>query len=143
MHRELFGAIDIEISVPSLVGDGRLAPYRSLPTSPCRRDPRDQAAREAIQRALPSVGYLSTKARIRAAASPIDRVLARSESKVRAVTEIVRMEASELGSQLRPLVLCEFESAGGVPRRRPVRRHHPDPHPLAVDEVPGHRRAVR
>jgi superfamily II DNA or RNA helicase len=229
LHRELFGAIDIEISVPSLVRDGRLAPYQELayftvPTpaeaeyihdealrftelrtdlldpgfastpflewldsrvvdrrsggaqvswqrfekdepalagaalrlhtagllalpegarlreehrrSPdaadwvaligdyvrhclaLSGDPRDQAAREAIRRALPSVGYLSTKTGIRAAESPIDRVLARSESKVRAVAEIVRMEAAELGSRLRALVLCEFESAGGmVPAR--------------------------
>lgn len=229
LHRELFGAIDIEISVPSLVRDGRLAPYQELayftvPTpaeaeyihdealrftelrtdlldpgfastpflewldsrvvnrrsggaqvswqrfekdEPAlagaalrlhtagllalpegarlreqhRRapdaadwvaligdylrhclasssDPRDQAAREAIRRALPSVGYVSTKTGIRAAESPIDRVLARSESKVQAVTEIVRMEAAELGSRLRAVVLCEFESAGGmVPAR--------------------------
>lgn len=30
LHRELFGEIDIEISVPSLVRDGRLAPYQEL-----------------------------------------------------------------------------------------------------------------
>src|SRR5215475_3289215 len=30
LHRELFGTIDIEISVPSLVRDGRLAPYQEL-----------------------------------------------------------------------------------------------------------------
>jgi superfamily II DNA or RNA helicase len=225
LHRELFGEIDIEISVPSLVRDGRLAPYQELayftvPTpaeagyirdealrfaelrtdlmepgfastpflgwldarvverrsggaqvswqrfekdEPAlagaalrlhvagllarpegarlreehRRpldaadwtaligdyvrhclaasgDPRDQAACEAIRRALPSVGYLLTKTGIRAAESPIDRVLARSESKVQAVIEIVQLEAAELGSQLRALVLCEFESAGGM-----------------------------
>jgi superfamily II DNA or RNA helicase len=229
LHRELFGAIDIEISVPSLVRDGRLAPYQELayftaPTSTeedyireealrftelradlldpgfastpflewldarvverrsggaqvswqrfekdepslagaalrlhadgllalpegarlreehrrppdaadwvalvgdyarhclaASGEPGDQAAREAIRRALPSVGYVLTKTGTRAAESPIDRVLARSESKVRAVTEIVRTEAAELGSGLRALVLCEFESAGGmVPAR--------------------------
>lgn len=229
LHRELFGAIDIEVSVPSLVRDGRLAPYQELayftaPTSTeadyireealrfaelradlldpgfastpflqwldarvverrsggaqvswprfekdepplagaalrlhaaglialpegarlreeHRRppdaadwvaligdyvrhclapssDPGDQAAREAIRRALPSVGYTLTKTGIRAAESPVDRVLARSESKVRVVTEIVQAEAAELGPGLRALVLCEFESAGGmVPAR--------------------------
>jgi superfamily II DNA or RNA helicase len=225
LHRELFGAIDIEISVPSLVRDGRLAPYQELafftaPTSAeadyireealrfaelradlldpgfastpflqwldarvverssggaqvswqrfekdepslagaalrlhaagllalpegarlreehrrppdaadwvalvgdyarhclaASGDPGDQAAREAIRRALPSVGYVLTKTGVRAAESPIDRVLARSESKVSALTEIVRMEAAELGPGLRALVLCEFESAGGM-----------------------------
>jgi superfamily II DNA or RNA helicase len=225
LHRELFGEIDIEISVPSLVRDGRLAPYQELAyfTAPTpaeadyirdealrfaelrtdlmdpgfastpflvwldariverrsggaqvswqrlekdesalagaalrlhvagllalpegarlreehRRppdaadwvaligdyvrhcladssDPADQAAREAIRRALPSVGYRITKTGIRAAESPIDRVLARSESKVQAVVEIVQMEAAELGSRLRALVLCEFESAGAM-----------------------------
>jgi superfamily II DNA or RNA helicase len=229
LHRELFGAIDLEISVPSLVRDGRLAPYQELAyfTAPtpseadyihaeaarfaelrtdlldpgfastpflgwldgrvvdrrsggaqvswqrfekdepalagaalrlhaagllalpegarlreehrrppdaadwvaligdyvrhclaCSADLRDQVAREAIRRALPSVGYVLAKTGIRAAESPIDRVLARSESKARAAVEIVRMEAAELGSRLRALVLCEFESAGGmVPAR--------------------------
>jgi superfamily II DNA or RNA helicase len=225
LHRELFGEIDIEISVPSLVRDGRLAPYQELAyfTAPtpaeadyirdeasrfaelrtdlmdpafasrpflewldarvvARRsgssqvswqrfekdepalagaalrlhvagllalpegarlreehrrppdaadwvaligdyvrhclaassDPGDRAAREAIRRALPAVGYLLTKTGIRAAESPIDRVLARSESKVQALIDIVQMEAAELGPRLRALVLCEFESAAGM-----------------------------
>ncbi len=229
LHQELFGAIDIEVSVPSLVRDGRLAPYQELayftgPTpaeadyireealrfaelrtdlmdpgfastpflqwldarvverrsggaqvswqrfekdeSPLagaalrlhtagllalpegarlreehRRPPdaadwvaligdyvrhclapssdaADQVAREAIRRALPSIGYVLTKTGIRAAESPIDRVLARSESKARALTDIVQTEAAELGPGLRALVLCEFEAAGGmVPAR--------------------------
>ena len=225
LHEELFGAIDLEISVPSLVRDGRLAPYQELAyfTAPTpseadyihgealrfaelrtglldpgfatesflgwlqgrvverrsggaqvswqrfekdepaladaalrlhsagllalpegarlheqhrhppdasdwvtligdyvRRclapstDPRDTAAREAIRRALPSVGYRLTKAGIRATESPIDRVLARSESKAHAVTAILATEDAELGSRLRALVLCDFESAGGM-----------------------------
>ncbi|HEX7162767.1 MAG TPA: DEAD/DEAH box helicase family protein [Trebonia sp.] len=77
-------------------------------------DPRDMAAREAIRRALPSVGYRLTKTGIRAAESPIDRVLARSESKAHAVTGILGTEDAELGSRLRALVLCDFESAGGM-----------------------------
>lgn len=81
-------------------------------------DAGDQAAREAIRRALPSIGYVLTKTGVRAAESPIDRVLARSESKARALTEIVQAEAAELGPGLRALVLCEFERAGGmVPAR--------------------------
>ena len=225
LHKELFGAIDLEISAPSLVRDGRLAPYQELayftaPTSSeadyihgealrftelrtglldpgfattsflgwlqsrvverrsggtqvswqrfekdepalsdaalrlhaggllalpegarlheqhrhppdasdwvtligdyvrhclaASTDPRDVAAREAIRRALPSVGYRLTKAGIRAAESPIDRVLARSESKAHAITSILSTEAAELGSRLRALVLCDFVSAGGM-----------------------------
>lgn len=81
-------------------------------------NPRDAAAREAIRRALPSVGYRLTKAGIRAAQSPIDRVLARSQSKAHAITSILSTEDAELGSRLRALVLCDFEMAGGmVPAR--------------------------
>jgi superfamily II DNA or RNA helicase len=86
----------------------------------CRRcllasdDPRDEAAYEAVRRALPSVGYRLTATGIRASDSPVDRVLARSEGKARAVTEILRAEAAELGSRLRSLVLCDFEEAAGT-----------------------------
>jgi hypothetical protein len=74
--------------------------------------------RFARKRALPLVGYVLTKPGIRAAESPIDRVLAHPESKVPAVTEIVQTEAADLGPGLRALVLCEFESVGGmVPTR--------------------------
>jgi hypothetical protein len=43
----------------------------------------------------------------------VDRVLARSESKARAVIEILRAEQAELGPQLRTLVLCDFADAPG------------------------------
>ena len=61
-------------------------------------DPRDEQAYEAIRRALPSVGYRLTRAGVRAGESPVDRVLARSASKARAVTEILRAESAELGT---------------------------------------------
>jgi superfamily II DNA or RNA helicase len=77
-------------------------------------DPRDEAAYEAIRRALPSVGYRLTRAGVRAGESPVDRVLARSESKARAVAEILRTESAELGPRLRALVLCDFEEVGGT-----------------------------
>jgi superfamily II DNA or RNA helicase len=77
-------------------------------------DPRDITAYEAIRRALPSVGYRLTRAGVRAGESPVDRVLARSESKARAVSEILRAESAEIGSRLRALVLCDFEEAGGT-----------------------------
>ena len=77
-------------------------------------DPRDQRALGAIRRALPAVGYRLTRAGVRAGESPVDRVLARSESKARAATEILAAESAELGSRLRALVLCDFEDAGGM-----------------------------
>jgi hypothetical protein len=77
-------------------------------------DPRDEQAYEAIRRALPSVGYRLTRAGVRASESPVDRVLARSESKARAVTEILRAESAGLGPRLRALVLCDFEEASGT-----------------------------
>jgi hypothetical protein len=41
-------------------------------------------------------------------------VLARSQSKARAVAEILRAESTELGDRLRALVLCDFEEAAGT-----------------------------
>jgi hypothetical protein len=60
------------------------------------------------------VGYRLTRAGVRAGESPVDRVLARSESKARAATEILAAETAELGSRLRVLVLCDFEDAAGM-----------------------------
>ena len=81
-------------------------------------DPRDEQAYEAIRRALPSVGYRLTRAGARSSDSPVDRVLARSESKARAVIEILRAESAELGGRLRALVLCDFtEASGQLPAR--------------------------
>jgi superfamily II DNA or RNA helicase len=77
-------------------------------------DPRDERALGAIRRALPAVGYRLTRAGVRAGESPVDRVLARSESKPRAAVEILAAETGELGSRLRALVLCDFEDAGGM-----------------------------
>ena len=49
----------------------------------------DDAVLERIREALPSVGYQLTRRGIRRGRSPVDRVLARSEAKVVALTEIV------------------------------------------------------
>ena len=74
----------------------------------------DQAAYEAVRAALSSIGYRLTRAGIRAAESPVDRVLARSASKATAAAEILRAEYAELGGQLRALVLTDFAEAGGI-----------------------------
>ena len=77
-------------------------------------DPKDAAALEAIRRALPAVGYQLTRRGIRAARSPVDRVLARSAAKTHGAVEIASLEAASLGSRLRCLVLCDHERAGAT-----------------------------
>ncbi|MFD0855379.1 DEAD/DEAH box helicase, partial [Actinomadura adrarensis] len=68
---------------------------------------KDAEALEAMKRALPAVGYQLTKRGIRAARSPVDRVLARSAAKTHGAVEIAALEAVSLGSRLRCLVLCD------------------------------------
>ncbi|XVQ13459.1 DEAD/DEAH box helicase family protein [Spirillospora sp. CA-255316] len=75
---------------------------------------KDAAALEAIRRALPAVGYQLTRRGIRAARSPVDRVLARSAAKTLGAVEIAALEAASLGSRLRCLVLCDHERAGAT-----------------------------
>lgn len=76
--------------------------------------PEDEQVVEAVRRALPSVGYQWTKRGIRRGRSPVDRVLARSESKTAAVVTIVGAEHRNLGDGLRMLVLCDHERAGAT-----------------------------
>ena len=76
--------------------------------------PEDDQVVEAVRRALPSVGYQWTKRGIRRGRSPVDRVLARSESKTRAVVEICAHEHLNLAERMRMLVLCDHERAGAT-----------------------------
>jgi len=76
--------------------------------------PQDEQVVEAVRRALPSVGYQWTKRGIRRGRSPVDRVLARSESKTAAVVEICNHEHLNLAERMRMLVLCDHERAGAT-----------------------------
>jgi len=76
--------------------------------------PQDEQVVEAVRRALPSVGYQWTKRGIRRGRSPVDRVLARSESKTAAVVEICAREHLNLAERMRMLVLCDHERAGAT-----------------------------
>jgi hypothetical protein len=76
--------------------------------------PEDERVVEAVRRALPSVGYQWTKRGIRRGRSPVDRVLARSESKTQAVVEICAHEHLNLAERMRMLVLCDHERAGAT-----------------------------
>ena len=69
---------------------------------------------QAVRRALPAVGYQLTRRGIRRGRSPVDRVLARSESKMTAAVEIVGHEHLALGDRLRMLVLCDHERAAAT-----------------------------
>ena len=75
-------------------------------------DRRDVSALDAIRKALPAVGWRLTRNGVRAGATPVDRVLARSASKSAAALEILGAESDTLGDRLRAVVLCDFESAG-------------------------------
>jgi superfamily II DNA or RNA helicase len=85
---------------------------------------RNKAAYEAIRAALPSIGYRLTRAGIRAAESPVDRVLARSASKATAATGHGRLRP--LRAQARPLLRA------GRDRRHRLRRVARGPGPVAV-----------
>lgn len=77
-------------------------------------DPGDERVLGGVRRALPSVGYVLTKRGVRRGRSPVDRVLARSESKVTATAQIVYQERLALGEDLRLLVLCDHERASAT-----------------------------
>ena len=78
-------------------------------------DPRDHALILEVREVLPSIGYRWTRRGISAAASTMDRVLARSASKALAAAEIVALEEENLGADLRALVVCDFERAAALP----------------------------
>ncbi len=75
-------------------------------------DPRDARAWQEIRHALPSLGYVLTRTGIRSYVSPVDRVLSLSASKAVAASMILERERADLGSQLRALILCDYERAG-------------------------------
>ncbi len=75
-------------------------------------DERDARAWQEIRHALPSLGYVLSRRGIRSYVSPVDRVLSLSGSKAVAAMSILDEEQATLGSQLRALILCDYERAG-------------------------------
>ena len=75
-------------------------------------DPKDVEAWDLIRRSLPSLGYVLTLQGIRSYVSPVDRVVLLSASKGVAALEILTAESNALGSNLRALLLCDYEVAG-------------------------------
>ncbi|AXT86095.1 DEAD/DEAH box helicase [Aeromicrobium sp. A1-2] len=74
----------------------------------------DEAVMEALRKALPGVGYQLTRTGVRRGRSPVDRVIARSESKMRACQQVLEAEHANLGERLRSLVLCDHEMASAT-----------------------------
>lgn len=71
-------------------------------------------AYDRLRAALPAIGWTLTKKGIQAGRSPIDRVLARSESKTHAAVEIAAAEAANLGARARVLVLTDHTHAAAT-----------------------------
>ncbi|CAL9482203.1 hypothetical protein SUDANB121_03077 [Nocardiopsis dassonvillei] len=86
---------------------------RCLP--PDTASERDRRARERLRASLPAIGHHLTRNGVRRGVSPVDRVLARSDSKAHATAEILAAEAAALGERLRALVLCDHEHASSRP----------------------------
>ncbi len=80
----------------------------------CSDDPRDAAVVEGLRTALPSVGWQLTRTGLRRGRSPVDRVLARSAAKARALVEIVGAEHRALGDRMAMLVVCDHEAASAT-----------------------------
>lgn len=76
--------------------------------------PADAAVIEALREALPGVGYQLTRTGVRRGRSPVDRVMARSESKMRGCQQVLEAEHLNLGDKLRSLVLCDHELAAAT-----------------------------
>lgn len=76
--------------------------------------PADAAVIEALREALPGVGYQLTRTGVRRGRSPVDRVIARSESKMRGCQQVLEAEHLNLGDRLRSLVLCDHEMAAAT-----------------------------
>jgi hypothetical protein len=75
-------------------------------------EPKDVEAWELIRKSLPSLGYVLSLQGIRSYTSPVDRVLLLSGSKGVAAVDILSAESTALGSNLRALLLCDYEVAG-------------------------------
>jgi superfamily II DNA or RNA helicase len=77
-------------------------------------DPADDQVLDALRAALPGVGLQLTRSGVRRGRSPVDRVISRSEAKMRGCREILVAEHLTLGDRLRSLVLCDHEAAGAT-----------------------------
>jgi hypothetical protein len=69
---------------------------------------------ERIKSATRKLGYAITEQGLRKQASPVDRVLAFSEAKPKAVADILALEYRVLGDRLRAIVVTDFEKTSAT-----------------------------
>ncbi|MBU6454828.1 MAG: DEAD/DEAH box helicase family protein [Cyanobacteria bacterium REEB67] len=75
---------------------------------------KDHALFERIKSATRKLGYAITEQGLRKQASPVDRVLAFSEAKPRAVADILALEYRVLQDRLRAVVVTDFEKTSAT-----------------------------
>lgn len=80
-------------------------------------DPADATRLADLRAILRTLGMVMTDTGWRKAASPLDRVLAYSDSKVAGMVEILALEHASLGDRLRAVVLTDYERAGRIATR--------------------------
>jgi hypothetical protein len=131
--------------------DDRLAILRkwSLDVLRLSHDPADAGRLADLRAVLRTLGMVMTETGWRRAASPLDRVLAYSDSKVAGMLEILRTEHAAIGDRLRAVVLTDHERAPALATRqllgvldeesggavRAIRALVADPVTLALDPI--------
>ena len=80
-------------------------------------DPADATTLGDLRSVLRTLGMVMTETGWRRAASPLDRVLAYSESKVAGAVEILRIEQRAMGERLRAVVITDHERASALATR--------------------------
>jgi superfamily II DNA or RNA helicase len=100
--------------------DDRLAILRTwcLEVLRLSEDPVDTEALADLRALLRTLGMAMTETGWRRSASPLDRVLAYSDSKVAAMLDILRTERSSIGERLRAVVLTDHERATALATRQ-------------------------
>lgn len=112
-------------------------------------DPADAKALADLRALLRTLGMVMTETGWRRSASPLDRVLAYSDSKLAAMLDILRAERSSIGDRLRAVVITDHERAPALATRqlrgvldeesggavRAMRALVGDPETLALDPI--------
>jgi superfamily II DNA or RNA helicase len=116
-------AEDIELAdalrqPPTLDDDLAILRAWSLDVLRLSADPADAERLADLRAVLRTLGMVMTETGWRSAASPLDRVLAYSESKVEGLLDILRTEARAMGERLRVAVITDHERAPALATRR-------------------------
>jgi superfamily II DNA or RNA helicase len=131
--------------------DDRLAILRTwcLEVLRLSEEPADTERLADLRALLRTLGMVMTETGWRRSASPLDRVLAYSDSKLAAMLDILRTERAAIGDRLRSVVLTDHERAPALATRqlrgvldaesggavRAIRALVADPETLALDPI--------